>query len=53
MDKEAVTALAHLLATMKEVVQKLDTAVKHKDSEQVALAKKEILHLHMQINELV
>jgi len=53
MDKNEIVALANLLAAMKDVAVKLEHAIRKKDSEQISLAKKEILYFQVQIREIL
>ena len=49
MEHEKLALIAQLLASMKEAVLKLDEALKKKDYEQFALAKRELLRLQLEI----
>ncbi len=53
MEKERIILLAQLLASMKEAVTRLQTAVKNQDPEHVAGIKKEILSLQEKIDQIL
>ncbi|MEK6855244.1 MAG: hypothetical protein AABX73_03400 [Nanoarchaeota archaeon] len=53
MKKEEILILAQLLTAIKDSIVKLEEAQKQKDSEQMALAKKEILNFQRQIDEIL
>ena len=53
MRKEAIVILAQLLTGIKDALGKLEEAQKKNDIEEFGLAKKEILHFHKQIDEVL
>ena len=48
-----IAVLAHLLSGMKDALVKLEDALKDKDIEKAAMAKKEILNFQSQINNML
>jgi len=53
MKKDEITILAQLLTAMKDAVEKLDAAEKSNDSEQIVMAKKEIISFQKQIDKIL
>ena len=53
MEKEDIAALAQLLKSMEEAVDKLEKAQKDKDLEELQKAKKEILLFQKKVDELL
>ena len=53
MEKEDVVVLAQLLNAIKEAVEKLEKYYKKKDMENLQVAKKEILSLQKEIDNLL
>ena len=53
MEKEEVIIIAQLLTSIKDAIDKLEEAKRHKDIEKFNSAKKEILNFQQQANELL
>lgn len=53
MQKEYVVVLAQLLSTMKEAVDRLETAKNKKEMDEINSAKQDILNLQSQINKML
>ncbi|MBX4211891.1 hypothetical protein KW787_00335 [Candidatus Pacearchaeota archaeon] len=53
MEREVITLLAQLLTGIKDALVKLERAEKIKDTEDIAMAKREILNFQNQINKLL
>lgn len=51
MEREDIAILAHLISSMKDAIEKLEDALKSKDIERIAAAKREILGFHEQIDK--
>ena len=51
MEREDIAILAHLMSSMKDAIDKLEDAIKSKDIERVADAKREIMNFQEQIHE--
>jgi len=53
MKKEDIAVLAHLLSAMKDAVSMLESAEKNNDLEKANLAKREILNLQKQLDQML
>ena len=53
MRKEDISVLAQLMTAMKDAVNKMVEADRHNDTEQIAIAKKEIISFQKQIDKLL
>ncbi len=53
MKKEEIAVLAQLLTAIKDTIERLEEAQKKKDSEELEMAKREILSFQKKIDEIL
>ena len=53
MRKEDISVLAQLMTAMKDAVNKMAEADRYNDTEQITIAKKEIISFQKQIDKLL